>query len=47
MSQVVDFKLNVKEIEFFFLERLKNQFYNFNVKVLVSLNNFLNNILVT
>ena len=36
MSQIVDFKLNVKNIEFFFMERLKSQFYNFHIKVLVS-----------
>lgn len=36
MSQVVDFKLNVKNIEYLFLERLKSQFYSFFVKVLVA-----------
>lgn len=36
MSQIVDFELNIQDIEFFFLERLKSQFYNFYVKVLVS-----------
>ena len=35
MSQVVSFKLNVQNIEFFFLERLKSQFYNFFIKILV------------
>lgn len=35
MSQVVDFQLNIKDIEYLFLERLKSQFYKFFVKVLV------------
>jgi hypothetical protein len=38
MSQIVDFELNVQDIEFFFMERLKSQFYKFFVKVLVNKN---------